>query len=102
VVAAAGFGLVDAHPLAIGQVEDLVGQGELADLRMVERLGLPAPLPYVVQLPEQSELWAAVEQFRERSGLLASQPGCPPDTGTPRQPDIARPQPRPAPPEEIA
>ena len=36
-VAAAGFGLVDAHPLAVGQVEDLVGQDELAYLRMAER-----------------------------------------------------------------
>ena len=67
-VVAAGFGLVDGHPLAVGQVEHLVGQGELADLRMVERLGLPAPVPYVVPLPEAGELGAAVEQFRDQRG----------------------------------
>jgi hypothetical protein len=41
VVAAARFGLVNGHPLAVGQVAHLVGHGELADPRTAERLGLP-------------------------------------------------------------
>jgi hypothetical protein len=65
---AARFGLVDAHPLAVGLVEHLVGRGELADLWMAERLGFPAPLPYVVPLPEPGELGAAVGQFRDQRG----------------------------------
>src|ERR1700728_2069466 len=66
VVMAARFGLVDAHPLAVGLVEHLVGRGELADLWMAERLWFPPPVRYVVPLPEPGELGAGRGQVQIR------------------------------------
>jgi membrane protein len=66
VVAGAGLGLVDGHTLTVGEEEHLVGQGELADPRVAERLGLTAPLPYVVPLPQPGELLTRVEQLGDQ------------------------------------
>ena len=65
-VPAAGGGLVDGHPLAVIEVQDLVAQGELPDQGVPERLAVAAPPPDIVPRPQPGEFGARGEQLADQ------------------------------------
>lgn len=71
-VGAAGFGGVDADALAGGalDVQGLGGEGERADLGVVERLVRGLAAGDLVALPEPGEVRAFEEEFADEAGQV--------------------------------
>src|ERR1700739_2646679 len=70
VVGRAWLGLEDAEAQPVVQAQHLEAEGEVPDLRMVERLYLAAPVPEVVASPQAGELGAAGRDLDHQGGQV--------------------------------